>query len=73
LLSTYSNGTNCFAPFIEQQASSSLAQTTITFNVDAAVRIVVRKKGIKPFTVDNTITSVGLSVAAIRTVDNIVT
>lgn len=73
LTSTYTNGTGAFVPFIEQQASTTLAQTTITFNVEVPVRIVVRKKGIKPFTVDNTITNVGLSVAAIRTIDNIVT
>ena len=73
LTATYTVGTPVFFPIIEKQATSTTASTTLTYSSDVPVRIVVRKKGIKPFTVDNTITSVGLSVAAIRTVDNIVT
>lgn len=61
-------GTN----YIAELATTTLAQTTLTYSADIPVLIRVRRKGILPFEVESTITSTGLSVAAIRTVDNIV-
>lgn len=62
-------GTN----YISELASGPVSQTTLTFaTADIPVLIRVRKKGILPFEVESTITSTGLSVAAIRTTDNIV-
>lgn len=74
LTKNYSAGTAIYVPFIEQQASGTTVSTTITYGgSDIPVRLVARKKGYKPFKVDSAITNVGLSIAVIKTVDNIVT
>ena len=58
--------------YIAELATTTVAQTTLTYLADIPVLIRVRRKGILPFEVESTITSTGLSVAAIRTTDNIV-
>ena len=61
-------GTN----YISELATGTVSQTTLTYSADIPVLIRVRQKGILPFEVESMITSTGLSVAAIRTTDNIV-
>lgn len=57
---------------ISELASGTISQTTRTYTADEPVLIRVRRYGILPFEVESTITSTGMSVAAIRTVDGIV-
>lgn len=61
-------GTN----YIDETATGTTSQTTLTYTANIPVLIRVRKYGILPFEVESTITSTGMSVAAIRTVDSIV-
>jgi len=72
LSKSYSLGDDAYVPFVDEQASTTTAQTTITYAADIPVLVRVRKKGILPFEVESAVTSTGLSVAAIRTVDSIV-
>lgn len=62
------NGTD----YIDEAAAATTSQTTLTYSADIPVLVRVRKKGILPFEVESTITSTGMSVAAIRTTDSIV-
>ena len=57
---------------IDEVAAATVSQTTLIYSADVHVLVVVRKKGILPFLVPSTVTSTGMSVAAIRTVDGIV-
>jgi len=58
--------------YIDEAASGTISQTTLVYSADIPVLVRVRRYGILPFEVESTITSTGLSVAAIRTVDSIV-
>ena len=58
--------------YIDETATATTAQTTMIYSADIPVLVRVRKKGILPFEVESTITSTGMSVAAIRTTDAIV-
>jgi len=72
LSKSYNLGDDAYVPFVDEQAAGTTSQTTITYVADVPVLVRVRKKGILPFEVESAITSTGLSVAAIRTVDSIV-
>jgi len=67
---TYSG--SLYVPLIDTTASSSTVSTSVKYLADIPVVVRVRKKGIQPFEVESTVTSTGLSVAAIRTTDNVV-
>jgi len=72
-VSEYAGGTACYVPIIDDVASStSISSPAITYvsNFDVIAR--VRKKSILPFENTGTVTSAGLTVAAIRTTDTIV-
>jgi hypothetical protein len=62
-----------YVPIIDKESGATQASNTLTYLADIPVLIRVRKKGILPFEVESTIANVGMSVAAIRTTDNIVT
>jgi len=57
---------------IDEAATGTISQTTLVYSADIPVLIRVRRYGILPFEVESSVTSTGMSVAAIRTVDNIV-
>ena len=57
---------------IDEAATGTISQTTLVYSADIPVLIRVRRYGILPFEVESAVTSTGMSVAAIRTVDNIV-
>ncbi len=57
---------------IDELAASTVAQTTLTYSVDIPTLVRVRRYGILPFEVESTVTSTGMSVAAIRANDPIV-
>ena len=69
----YAAGAGVYVPLIDLLAAATTAQTTLIYAEDIPVLVRVRKKGILPFEVESTVTSTGMSVAAIRTADNIVT
>lgn len=71
LAQTYTG--DLYVPFIDETATGAVASTTVQYLADIPVLIRVRKKGIQPFEVESLVTSSGLSVAAIRTPDNVVT
>ena len=57
---------------IDETATGTASQTTLTYSADIPVLVRVRKKGILPFEVESSVISTGMSVAAIRTVDGVV-
>ena len=57
---------------IDEAAAATTAQTTLVYTADIPVLVRVRKKGILPFEVESTVGSTGMSVAAIRQPDGIV-
>lgn len=65
-------GTLTGTDYIDESATGTISQTTMVYSADIPVLIRVRRYGILPFEVESAITSTGLSVAAIRTVDSIV-
>ena len=69
---TAPGGTLTGTDYIDEAASGTISQTTLVYSADIPVLIRVRRYGILPFEVESAITSMGLSVAAIRTVDSIV-
>lgn len=69
---TAPGGTLTGTDYIDEAASGTISQTTLVYSADIPVLVRVRRYGILPFEVESTITSTGLSVAAIRTVDSIV-
>jgi hypothetical protein len=73
LSQSYAENASCYVPIIDMQAVATSASNTLTYNADLNVIIRVRKKGILPFETTGVISSAGLSVAAIRTTDTIVT
>ena len=58
--------------YIDEAATGTISQTKLVYSADIPVLIRVRRYGILPFEVESAITSTGLSVAAIRNVDSIV-
>jgi hypothetical protein len=62
-----------YVPFIDEEALATTATVTVIYTADRTVVIRVRKKFILPFETPNTVTSTGMSQAAIRTPDSIVT
>ena len=65
-------GGDIVSALIDEAATGTISQTTRTYTADEPVLIRVRKYGILPFQVESAITATGMSVAAIRTVDGIV-
>lgn len=69
----YDGTDTAYVPFLDEIASSTSVSKTVLYNSNRDVLIRVRKKGILPFETSGTVSSSGLSVAAIRTTDSIVT
>jgi hypothetical protein len=69
---TYDDGDTAYVPLIDAEASTTEVEQTVLFSANRAVLIRVRKKGIIPFETSGTFVSAGLTVAAIRTTDSIV-
>ena len=70
---TYTASDTLYVPFIDGTATTTSIEKTFLFASNRTVIVRVRIKGIKPFETSGTITSAGLTVAAIRTTDDIVT
>lgn len=70
---TYGATDTAYVPFLDETASSTSVSKTVLYNSSRDVLIRVRKKGILPFETSGTVSTSGLSVAAIRTTDSIVT
>ena len=69
----YENADTIYIPFIDETATSTSVTKTVLYASNRDVLVRVRKKGILPFETSGSVTSSGLSVAAIRTTDSIVT
>ena len=69
---TYNSSENVWVPLIDIETVSDRENNSLIYSADIPVRIRVRKKGIIPFEIDGTVSSTGLSQAAIRTTDTIV-
>jgi hypothetical protein len=66
------NGDDAWVPYIDAEATGISINNSFIYSADVPVIVRVRKYGILPFEIEGTITSAGLSQAAIRTVDSIV-
>jgi hypothetical protein len=73
LTANYDGTTKAYAPFVDEQAAGTSVSKTVLYASNRDVLVRVRKKGILPFESPGTVTSTGLSVAANRTTDGIVT
>ena len=74
LIENYSSSIFAYVPYIERIADSTSESNQFIYNANTGVRVDVRRNtptAILPFTQDATITDSGLSVAAIRTPDEI--
>jgi len=71
-LSAYTNVDYAYVPIIDESVSATSTYKTVVQSTDIPVLIRVRKKGIQPFEIEGTVASNGLSIAAIRTTDSIV-
>jgi hypothetical protein len=72
----YTASDTLYVPYIDETATTTSVSKTVlydTVNGNKDVLVRVRKKGILPFETSGTVTTSGLSVAAIRTTDSIVT
>ena len=69
----YTTSDTAYVPYIDEQASTTSISKSVIYASDRTVMIRVRIKGIIPFETTGTYGSTGLSVAAIRTTDSIVT
>lgn len=69
----YEAADTIYVPFLDEQATSTSVSKTVLYASNRDVLVRVRKKGILPFETSGTVTTSGLSVAAIRTTDSIVT
>ncbi len=69
----YEAADTIYVPFIDETATSTSTSKTVLYAEARTVLVRVRKKGILPFETSGSVTSSGLSVAAIRTTDSIVT
>ena len=63
---------DCFVPLLDAEATSSNLNNSLIYSSDIPVIVRVRRYGILPFEIEGLVTSSGLSQAAIRTIDNIV-
>lgn len=63
---------DCFVPLIDAEATGSSINNSLIYSSDIPVIVRVRRYGILPFEIEGLVTSSGLSQAAIRTPDNIV-
>ncbi|MCK4620731.1 MAG: hypothetical protein KAT62_00810 [Desulfuromonadales bacterium] len=66
------NSADVYIPWLDKTAGGSTASVGVSYAADRDVIARVRQKGILPFESPGAITSTGLSIAAIRTTDNIV-
>jgi len=73
LSETYNNSEGVYVPIIDAETVATSISNSLIQSTDIPVLVRVRKKGIIPFEVEGTVTATGLTVAAIRTVDSIVT
>ena len=79
LTKTYTATSTAYVPFIDKQATATSAEQVVLYTADRTVLIRVRKyaaganNSILPFETAGTVTTAGLAVAAIRTVDAIAT
>lgn len=73
LVRTYDGTDTAYVPLIDSTTTSDEIEQTVIYAADRDVMIRVRKKGIIPFETAGSFTSAGLTVAAIRTTDTIVT
>jgi hypothetical protein len=64
---------DAYVPYIDAAAAGANLSNSLIYAADRNVRVRVRKKGILPFEIDGVIGSSGLTQAAIRTTDSIVT
>ncbi len=69
----YDGTDTAYVPYIDEQAAATSISKSVIYVSDRTVMIRVRIKGIIPFETTGTYGSTGLSVAAIRTTDSIVT
>lgn len=72
LVVAYGSSDTAYVPLILEEATGTSASVTVTYVTDRNVLVRVRKKGIIPFEIEQTFTSSGMSQAAIRTADTIV-
>ena len=74
LARTYGTDDDIYVPLIDEQSTSTVASNTLVYSSDFDVLVRVRQgKVILPFETGGTVTTAGLSVAAIRTLDTIAT
>jgi hypothetical protein len=66
------NGDDAWVPFIDAEATGISINNSFIYSADVPVIVRVRRYGIFPFEIEGTVTSAGLSQAAIRAVDSIV-
>jgi len=66
------NGDDAWVPLIDAEATTTSINNSLIYSSDIPVVVRVRKYGILPFEIEGTVTSSGLSQAAIRTTDSIV-
>jgi hypothetical protein len=66
------NGDDAWLPFIDAEATGISINNSFIYSADVPVIVRVRRYGILPFEIEGTVTSAGLSQAAIRTTDSIV-
>jgi hypothetical protein len=69
---SYSAGEPAYVPIVDIQASGTEVSNTLIYGSDIPVLVRVRRYGILPFEVESDVTNTGLTVAAIRTTDTIV-
>lgn len=69
----YTTSDTVYVPYIDEQSSGASVSKSVIYVSDRTVMIRVRIKGIIPFETTGTYGSTGISVAAIRTTDSIVT
>lgn len=72
LARTYDSGDTAYVPILDKQAALASEYNTLIYSADVPVLVKVRKYGILPFEIETTITGLGMTQAAIRTVDSIV-
>lgn len=72
LAANYALNDGVYVPLVDEVATATTAQNTLIYSANKPVLVRVRKKGILPFEVESTVTTTGMSVAAIRTIDGIV-
>lgn len=72
-VTVYTTADTLIVPYVDTEATGTSIVVDIIYVTDRAILTRVRRKGILPFEVEGTITSIGANITAIRTVDGIVT